>query len=77
MSRRENLKIRHKNSILKANEPAPDVRNLRSIKWHQKTYHIISWDYPFKVSLSNKYIEPPETTGIISLCLKIIALSFE
>jgi hypothetical protein len=23
-------------------------RNVRSIKWHQKTYHEISWDYPFK-----------------------------
>jgi hypothetical protein len=23
-------------------------RNVRSIEWHQKTYHEISWDYPFK-----------------------------
>jgi hypothetical protein len=23
-------------------------RNVRSIEWHQKTYHKISWDYPFK-----------------------------
>jgi hypothetical protein len=23
-------------------------RNVRPIKWHQKTYHKISWDYPFK-----------------------------
>jgi hypothetical protein len=23
-------------------------RNVRSIDWHQKTYHEISWDYPFK-----------------------------
>jgi hypothetical protein len=22
-------------------------RNVRSIEWHQKTYHEISWDYPF------------------------------
>jgi hypothetical protein len=22
-------------------------RNVRSIDWHQKTYHEISWDYPF------------------------------
>jgi hypothetical protein len=24
--------------------------NVRSIEWHQKTYHEISWDYPFKCS---------------------------
>jgi hypothetical protein len=24
-------------------------RNVRSIEWHQKTYHEISWDYPFNV----------------------------
>jgi hypothetical protein len=23
-------------------------RYVRSIEWHQKTYHEISWDYPFK-----------------------------
>jgi hypothetical protein len=23
-------------------------RNVWSIEWHQKTYHEISWDYPFK-----------------------------
>jgi hypothetical protein len=22
--------------------------NVGSIEWHQKTYHEISWDYPFK-----------------------------
>jgi hypothetical protein len=26
-------------------------RNVRSIEWHQKTYHEISWDYPFKVPI--------------------------
>jgi hypothetical protein len=24
-------------------------RNVRSIEWHKKTYHEISWDYPFKL----------------------------
>jgi hypothetical protein len=24
-------------------------KNVRSIEWHQKTNHEISWDYPFKV----------------------------
>jgi hypothetical protein len=26
-------------------------RNVRSIEWHQKTYHEISWDYPFNLDL--------------------------
>jgi hypothetical protein len=25
-------------------------RNVWSIEWHQKTYHEISWDYPFKAN---------------------------
>jgi hypothetical protein len=27
-------------------------RNVRSIEWHQKTYHEIFLDYPFKDTLS-------------------------
>jgi hypothetical protein len=26
-------------------------RNVLSIEWHQKKYHEISWDYPFKNEL--------------------------
>jgi hypothetical protein len=49
--RRENWKIRHENEILKANEHALVCTNLKSIVWYQKTYHKISWDYPFKPKL--------------------------
>jgi hypothetical protein len=28
-------------------------RNVRSIEWQQKTYHEISWDYPFKLLYTN------------------------
>jgi hypothetical protein len=28
--------------------------NVGSIEWHQKTYHEISWDYPFKGTFSPK-----------------------
>jgi hypothetical protein len=30
-------------------------RNVRSIEWHQKTYHEISWDYPFNVKRRPMY----------------------
>jgi hypothetical protein len=30
-------------------------RNVRSIEWHQKTHHEISWDYPFK-QLNNHHV---------------------
>jgi hypothetical protein len=44
MLRNKNLKIRHRNNILKPNEWLYKV----SIEWYQKTYAQISWDYPFK-----------------------------
>jgi alpha-glucosidase (family GH31 glycosyl hydrolase) len=28
-------------------------RNVRSIEWHQKTYHEILWDYPFNKMCSD------------------------
>jgi hypothetical protein len=37
-------------------------RNVRSIKWHQKTYHKISWDYPFKPSL--RYCPSSQTLDV-------------
>jgi hypothetical protein len=42
----ENRKIRYENELLKAN-PLLMCRYVRSIDWHQKTYHEISWNYPF------------------------------
>jgi hypothetical protein len=31
-------------------------RNVRSIEWHQKTYHEISWDYPFKKNARKEHV---------------------
>jgi hypothetical protein len=46
----ENRKIRHENKIFDAaNHVLYVYRNFRSIEWHQKTYHKILCDYPFKL----------------------------
>jgi hypothetical protein len=46
----ENRKIQYENEFLMC-------RNVGSIEWHQKTYHEISWDYPFKAK--GKTSRPP------------------
>jgi hypothetical protein len=43
----ENRKIRYKNELLKAKEPAPDVLKCQIYRMTPKTYHEISWAYPF------------------------------
>jgi hypothetical protein len=46
--RHENRKIRHEIQILKENENAPHGYKLQIYGMTTKTYHKISWNYPFK-----------------------------
>jgi hypothetical protein len=43
-----------KTNFKKQKTPFLMCRNVRSIELHQKTYHEISWDYPFKGSKHRK-----------------------
>jgi hypothetical protein len=51
MPRSENRKIWHKSEILKANEHSPRVYKLQIYRVIRKTYHKISWDYLFIVTI--------------------------
>jgi hypothetical protein len=41
-------------------------RNFRSIKWHQKTFHKISWDYPFKSTWLGSTVHTPAPGLIVA-----------
>jgi hypothetical protein len=58
MAWHKNKKIQYENELLKAKEPHLMCRNVRCIEWHQKTYHKISWDYPFKLVIKWPYLAP-------------------
>jgi hypothetical protein len=44
--------------------------NFRSIEWHQKTYHKISWDYPFKIVINKLpiFVSGTKMHSVANIC---------